>query len=148
MVIMKILFGFLLIILILAIGCSSRIEPQYALIGPEESSTEILGNGISIKDGWEFRFPVACKVQKAAIDYEGSLIELAFYSETERGWQHIKSLSVEASSPLVTDLKVNSGVIRVFPVFSGKGRISFCQFYIGKKQKVFSIPLEKPPFVE
>ena len=81
-------------------GCSAKIEPRYALIEPGARSSAMEGKGIPTGNGWEFQFPGMYNVQKVIISYEGGLARLALHSKTDRGWKHIKSADVQASSPL------------------------------------------------
>ena len=128
------------------LGCSLKTQPQYALIEGESSAAA--GEGLPVEGGWEFQFPRIYSIQKVTINYEGSLTQLTLHSRTDRGWEQIKSVDAQASSPLVMELNLNTSAVRLFPRFSGKGRIAFCQFHTGRKQRVFSVPLEKPPFIK
>lgn len=137
-----------LLLMALYLSCSSKIAPQYAFVEPGVESPAVAGKGLPVEGGWEFQFPETLNIQKVAVNYEGLLSQLTLHYKTDGRWEHVNSMDAQASSPLVIDLNVGTDAIRLFASFSGRGRITFCQFYIGKKQKYFSIPLEKPPFIK
>jgi hypothetical protein len=106
------------------------------------------GKAVHIKDGWEFQFPEVYNIQDVNVYYNGDLVNITLYYKTDRGWEKAKVVSNDSSYPGLIELDMKTDAIRIFPRFSGKGNIASCKFDVAEKQKAFSIPLEKPPFVK
>ena len=139
---------FFLIAATLFTGCQSGTTPHYTLAVLEDKSSETIMKGVPVEGGWEFQFPEAYYVEKVVINYEGPLVQVDAHRRTDGGWEYVKTVEVQDSNQLMMDLNINTDAIRLYSEFSKMGNIKFCQFYIGKGQKVFSIPLEKPPFIK
>ena len=105
-------------------------------------------HAVSVEGGWEFRFPKPIQIQKVAIEPDGKLNQLTFYAKNEGRWETIKSVSFNAESPSEIALDVTTDAIRIDPAPVKSAKLMFCRFYVKKPQRVFSIPLEKPPFVK
>jgi hypothetical protein len=129
-------------------GCQSGTAPHYTLAGLEDKSSETIMKGVPVEGGWEFQFPEVYYIQKVVINYEGTLVRVDAHHKTDRGWEYIKTVEVQDSNQLMMDLNINTDAIRLYPEYSKRGNIESCQFQIGKGQKVFSIPLEKPSFIK
>ena len=129
-------------------GCQSGTTPYYTLAGLEDKSSEAIMKGVPVEEGWEFQFAEAYYIQKVVINYEGTLVRVDAHHKTDRRWEYVKTVEVQNSSQLMMELNINTDSVRLYPEFSKKGKITFCQFHIGKGQKVFSVPLEKPPFIK
>jgi len=129
-------------------GCQSGTTPYYTLAGLEDKSSEAIMEGVPVEGGWEFQFPEAYYIQKVVINYEGTLVRVDAHHKTDGRWEYVKTVEVQDSNQLMMELNTNTDSIRLYPEFSKKGKIKFCQFYTGKGQKVFSVPLEKPPFIK
>jgi hypothetical protein len=129
-------------------GCQSGTTPYYTLAGLEDKSPETTMKGVSVEGGWEFQFPEAYYIQKVVINYEGTLVRVGAHRRTDGRWEYVKTVEVQGSNQLMMDLNINTDAIRLYPEFSKMGNIKSCQFQIGKGQKVFSVPLEKPPFIK
>lgn len=129
-------------------GCQSGTIPRYTLAGLEDKSSETTMKGVPVEGGWEFQFSEAYHVQKVVINYEGTLVRVDAHHKTDGRWEYLKTVEVQDSNQLMMDLNINTDAIRLYPEYSKRGNMKFCQFHIGKGQKVFSIPLEKPPFIK
>jgi hypothetical protein len=142
--------GKVTIILLFAffVGCQSIVIPEYALIGTDNEPIIAMKEAIKVKNGWEFQFPNAVDIQKMTVGFEGKLTQLILLSKTNDKWNQIKDLKPQDEYVLSIDLDVNTDDLKLLPKFSGKGHVTYCQFVSGKKQRTFSIQLEKPPFIE
>jgi hypothetical protein len=138
---------FPILILLLLGGCSSTVKPpQYTVINGEKSTEPM--EATAVDRGWEFRFPKQY-VQNVAITHDGDLPQLAFYAKTEGRWEAIKTVDIGGASLSKVPLNLTTDAIRLVPQSEGAGGISLCQFYVGTPpKKVFSVPLERPPFLE
>ena len=131
-------------------GCASEIKPQNTFIEAEGKSPATAREALPIEGGWEFQFPAQYNVQKVAINHDSALIQLAFYARIEGRWEYLKSVNGLAarSTPSEIPLNVMTDAIRVLPKSLKEWHVTFCQFYMEKPHRTFSIPLEKPPFIK
>ena len=136
-------------LIFICLGCASGVKPpQYTIIEAAEKSPAQVQEAVSVEGGWEFRFPKSVQIQKVAIEHDGKLNHLTFYTKTEGRWKRIRTVAVDDISPSEIALNVTTDTIRIDLEPVKSGQIAFCRFYVKKPQKVLSIPLEKPPFIK
>ena len=134
--------------IMLYLGCASAITPQYTVIEASGKSPGATQEALPVEGGWEFQFPKRYNVQKVTINHDGVFTQLNVYAKMEGRWKQIQSVEISPASPSEIALNVTTDGIRIFPQPAKAGHITFCRFYMKKIQKIFSIPLEKPPFVK